>query len=150
MIRKSFREAKQPKFGSASHIIWVFCVWIHHNFMHIARCKCPKQIPYSLEKALLHLVNFLHPKCSTFLRVPLIWKVWCDKEIFSFKPLYPHISIHILHTYLQMFPLVWIRRICFTIKASQVGNHFLYSCDINEWFSSITARRIWMLVTLRV
>ena len=100
-----------------------------------------KQIPYSLGKALLHLVNFLHPKWSTFLRVPLVRKVWCNKELFSFHPLHPHISIHILHTLLYMFPLVWIRRICFTIKASQVGNHFLYSCDINEWFSSITARR---------
>ena len=48
-----------------------------------------KQIPYSLEKALLHLVNFLHPKCSTFLRVPLIQKVLMQQRIVLFSPLTP-------------------------------------------------------------
>ena len=36
------------------------------------------------------------------------------------------------------------------IKASDVGDHILYSHDLNEWFSSITVRRNYMLITLRV
>ena len=52
-----------------------------------------------------------------------------------------NISIHILHTVRFTFPLVRIRRICLTIKAAKVGDHFLYSHDVNEWFSSITVRR---------
>ena len=35
-----------------------------------------------------------------------------------------NISIHILHTPLYKFPLVMIRRIYVTIKASYVGDHF--------------------------
>ena len=52
-----------------------------------------------------------------------------------------YISIHILHTLLYKFLLVLTRRIYLKIKASCVGDHFLYSHDLNEWFSSITVRR---------
>ena len=41
------------------------------------------------------------------------------------NPLYPKISIHILHTPLYVFPLKLKWRICLTIKASQDGNNFL-------------------------
>ena len=41
------------------------------------------------------------------------------------NPLYPKISIHILHTPLYVFPLKLTWRICLTIKASQDGNNFL-------------------------
>ena len=61
-----------------------------------------------------------------------------------------NISIHILHTVRFTFPLVRIRRICFTIKAAKVCDHFLYSHDLNEWFSSVTVRRNKMLITLTV
>ena len=44
---------------------------------------------------------------------------------FFFNPLHPDISIHILYTLLYTFPLVLTRRICFTIKLSQVGHYFL-------------------------
>ena len=49
-----------------------------------------------------------------------------------FKPLQPNISIHILLSVLCKFPLVPIRRIRLTIKASLGGDHFLYSHDLNE------------------
>ena len=39
------------------------------------------------------------------------------------------------------FPLVPTRRICQTIKAPKVGDHFLYSHDLNEQESSLTVRR---------
>ena len=44
---------------------------------------------------------------------------------------------------------MFTRRIHVTIKAFRVDNHFLYSLDINEKFSSIIVRRNQMLVTLR-
>ena len=44
---------------------------------------------------------------------------------------------------------MFTRRIHVTIKAFWVDNHFLYSHDINEKFSSIIVRRNQMLVTLR-
>ena len=50
------------------------------------------------------------------------------------NPLHPSISGHILHTVLYTFPKVLTRRICLTIKASQVGDHFLYSHDLNVCF----------------
>ena len=56
-------------------------------------------------------------------------------------PLHPNISIQILHTLLYIFLLVLTRRIYLKIKASCVGDHFLYSHDLNEWFSHITVRR---------
>ena len=57
------------------------------------------------------------------------------------RPLHPNISIQILHTLLYIFLLVLTRRIYLKIKASCVGDHFLYSHDLNEWFSHITVRR---------
>ena len=48
------------------------------------------------------------------------------------SPLHPNISINIPHTLLYAFPLVLTRRICIMIKASKVGDHFLYSHDLNE------------------
>ena len=36
--------------------------------------------------------------------------------VFSFNPLHPNISMHILHTVLYTFPDVLAGRICFTIK----------------------------------
>ena len=61
-----------------------------------------------------------------------------------------NIRIYIL-TPFYTFCLVLTRRICLFIKASWVGNHFLYSHDYNEWFSSITVtvRRNEMLVTVK-
>ena len=57
------------------------------------------------------------------------------------NPLHFTISLHICQTVLYTFPKVLTRRICLTIKASQIGDHFLYSHDLYDWFSSITVRR---------
>ena len=48
------------------------------------------------------------------------------------NPLHPNISIYTLHTLLYTFPLVLTRRMYLTIKVSLVGDHFLYSHDLNE------------------
>ena len=42
------------------------------------------------------------------------------------------VSIRILCTLFDAFPLVLTRRFCWTIKASLGGDHFLYSHDLNE------------------
>ena len=65
-------------------------------------------------------------------------------------PLHLSISIHIHYTLCYTFLLVLTRRICLLILAFWVGDHFLYSHDLNEWFNSIIVRRIHMLVTLRI
>ena len=68
----------------------------------------------------------------------------------SFNPLHPNISIYLLHTPLSLFLLVLTRRIHLKIKTSKVGDRFLYSLDLNEWFSCIIVRRNLMLITPRV
>ena len=58
----------------------------------------------------------------------------------QFNPLHPNISMHILHTVLYTFPKVLTRRIYLTNK-SLVGDHFLYSHDLNVWFRGDIVRR---------
>ena len=67
-------------------------------------------------------------------------------EQLFFNPLHPNISIHILLT----FPKVLTRRICLTVSASLVGEHFLYSHDPKVWFRNGSEGRNWILVTPRV
>ena len=43
---------------------------------------------------------------------------------------HPFISIHILQILIFTFPWILTRRIYLTIKASLVGDHYLYSHDI--------------------
>ena len=50
------------------------------------------------------------------------------------NPLHPRISMHILHTAPYTFAKVQARRICLALRASSVGDHFLFSHDINVWF----------------
>lgn len=56
------------------------------------------------------------------------------------NPLYPSISMHFLLTVFYRFPMVLTRRILFTITSS-FGNHFLYSHELNIWFSRNNVRR---------
>ena len=64
-------------------------------------------------------------------------------------PLKPNISMHILHTVLYTFSYVLPRRICLTIKASLVGDHFFYSPDLSVRFKGDLTERNWMLVIPR-
>ena len=64
--------------------------------------------------------------------------------------LYSNISIHILHILLYTFTLVLTRRICLTIKASNISDHFLNSHNLDEQLNSITVRRNYMLVTVSI
>ena len=63
------------------------------------------------------------------------------KNVECWRVLHLNISIHILHTFLLAFLILLTRRICQTITASQVGDHFLYSRDLNVWFRDDTVRR---------
>ena len=49
----------------------------------------------------------------------------------AFNPLHSNISMHILHTVLTTFLKVLTRRIGQQSRASFVGDHFLYSRDLN-------------------
>ena len=68
-------------------------------------------------------------------------KVW---ELISH--LNSNISIYILHNFIPTFLKLLTRRICLTIKASLVGDHFLYSHDLNVWFWGDVLKRYHMLV----
>ena len=70
--------------------------------------------------------------------------------LLKLNPSQPYIGIHIFHTVLHTFPKVLTGRICWTVKSFLVGDHFLYSHDLNVWFRGVIERRNLMLVTLRV
>ena len=53
---------------------------------------------------------------SNFNDKPLIQVGNHFDSVVVFNPLYPNISMHILHTVLYTFPKVLVRRICITIK----------------------------------
>ena len=53
----------------------------------------------------------------------------------------PNISVHILHTILCTYTKVLTRRICLIIKGFFRLWYFLYSRDINVWFSGDIVRR---------
>ena len=48
----------------------------------------------------------------------------CPLRYQAIDPLHPNISINILYSLLFTFHFVLTRRICLTIKASLVSNHF--------------------------
>ena len=57
---------------------------------------------------------------------------WQEMHKNHINPLRPNISIQILHTLLYTFPLVLTRRICLTIKASQLVIIFFILMILNE------------------
>ena len=59
---------------------------------------------------------------------------------FLLNPLYPNIKMHILHTIPETFPKILTRKIC-QPRASFVGDHFLYSRDVNVGFRGDIVRR---------
>ena len=62
-------------------------------------------------------------------------------EMVHFNPLHPHISMHILHTFLCTLLWYWQREFVKQSRASLVGDHFLYSRDLNVWFRADNVRR---------
>ena len=68
-------------------------------------------------------------------------KSYITHQILQVKPSHPNISINILPTILHTIREVLTGKIHLTVKVSKVGDHFLYSHDLNETFSSITVRR---------
>ena len=64
----------------------------------------------------------------------------CCLFVFVFNPEHLKLSMHIFHTVLYTFPMVLTRRICLKNK-SLVGDHFLYSHDLNVWFRDDIVRR---------
>ena len=69
-------------------------------------------------------------KCNRMMGGRLLfWQTRCN------------ISFHNLHTLLYTSPLVLTRRICLSIKASSVGDHFLYSHHFHVWLWDGIVRR---------
>lgn len=68
-------------------------------------------------------------------------KFYITHQILQVKPSHLNISINILPTILHTIREVLTGKIHLTVKVSKVGDHFLYSHDLNETFSSITVRR---------
>ena len=66
---------------------------------------------------------------------------------YTLNPLHPNISTHILQTVLNTFPVVLERRIRLTLRASSVGDYFLYSHNFHVWLKDDIIRRNWMLIT---
>ena len=58
-----------------------------------------------------------------------------------FIPWHPHISMHILHTFLCTLLWYWQGEFVKQSRASLVGDHFLYSRDLNVWFRADKVRR---------
>ena len=70
------------------------------------------------------------------------YQLWNSYYHFSTSsPLHPLIRMHCLHTVLYTFPKVLTRTICLTVRASLVGDHLLYSHDLNVWFRGDVVRR---------
>ena len=69
---------------------------------------------------------------NTWLKVISLFCICDQMAPRVIRPLHQNISIHILYTLLYLFLLALTRRIYLKIKASYVGDHFLYSHDLNE------------------
>ena len=90
----------------------------------------------------------------------LIWRPVLKGFVISFyiltlgvsnlNPLYPKISVHILHTVLKSFPKVVMRRICLTIRSFFGWRSFPLFPWHDVGFSGDFVRRNWMLATQRV
>ena len=99
----------------------------------LMRCWCSKCQPFN---SLWWPI--LYSKCQIGIRKQRL--LWLTK--FCGKNAMPNIIIYILHTLLDTFPLVLIRRICSTIKRFFCWYHFLYSCDLNVGFREDIVRTI--------
>ena len=97
----------------------------------------PPQIAWSMQRP--QLSSWFHSVKNT--KAP--------HNYFLFNSLHLNISMHILHTFFIHFLRNWRGEFVLQSKASLVGNHFLYSRDLNVWFKADIVRRKWMPVTLR-
>ena len=82
---------------------------------------------------------FFHKRLSIVLQV----------AVPKFNPLHHNISIRFLPTVHYTFPMVLTKRICLKSRASSVGDHFLYSHDLNVCFRADTDWRNYLLINLR-
>ena len=71
-------------------------------------------------------------------------------SFFLLSSLHPKIRKLILHSVLHTFPVVLSGRICLTIWASLLGDHFPYSHDLNVWFNSGYCKEKLDAITLKV
>ena len=120
----------------------------HQNVMTTSKCDENNKLAYMGQQSVSMLFNtflmstVINSNCTNTWQNGISLFCICDPMAPRvIHPLHPNISIYILYTLLYLFPLVLTRRTYLKIKASCVGDHFLYSHDLNEWFSSITVSR---------
>ena len=76
---------------------------------------------------------------KNFLGVSYLDK--CSADVWTTPPFRVGDRLHILHAFHHTLLKVLTRKICLTIKSFIVGDHFLYSCDLNVWFRGDIVRR---------
>ena len=118
-------------------LIWTLCT----NQIQLTLLKSH---PQKLEKVAISITVssqelFLQEDTKKKNRVDVhLWRVICQS---LFNSMNPNISIQILHTVFYSFPWVMPRSIFTTIKSFLMGDHFLYSHDLNVWARHCIVRR---------
>ena len=85
--------------------------------------------------------------CHKFIITIIVSLDWNNLKITidNVNPLHPNISMHILHTVLYTFPCRNVVTYRVNLFNNQevflVGDHFLYSHDLNTWFRGDIVRR---------
>ena len=110
-----------------------------HVFKTTSKCDKNNKMAYMGQQSMsMFFITFLMSKAinsnctNTWLKVISLFCICDQMAPRVIRPLHQNISIHILYTLLYLFLLALTRRIYLKIKASYVGDHFLYSHDLNE------------------
>ena len=114
--KRLHRKSRQFKTLTACvlHLICT-CVTTLHSCYNIApvlheKCNCFQPVWHAI---FLHIYYSTNQKAFYTLKMTSKW-LPCPS---LFHPLHPNASLHMLHTLLQTFPRVLIKRICLTIKS---------------------------------
>ena len=133
----SISQGKPPAFHQVSLTIWRYPLMLlggeRHGESKVFFPRTPHMSRLGLHPGVQRTNHQVTNKQDKLKRL----KIVC----FLFNPLNSIISIHILHTVLYTFTKVLTRRICLRSRFSLVGDHFLFSHDIYEWFRGDIVRR---------
>ena len=124
------------------HILHTVLHTFHNRLTSLQTLLEIKRIVFNNQELPELVIISLMLRTSMFDSRAILWgeiKCW---SLLQVNPLHPDTSVHFLYTLLFTFTLVLTRRIHLTITASEVGDLFLYSHDLNVQFSSIILRRI--------
>ena len=124
--------------------------------MYVKNCAVKSFFLLPLTTNVTFLLFLAHACLGRVIKSYWMWFLWENYGIkaltkflihYTLNPLHPNISTHILQTVLNTFPVVLERRIRLTLRASSVGDYFLYSHNFHVWLKDDIIRRNWMLIT---